>query len=60
GRLLENRRLNIVKELDCSYKKFSYGELKQDCPAQLYKRAEKRAKMENLSDIRFWMKVFFA
>lgn len=44
GRLLENRRLNIVKELDCSYKKFSYGELKQDCLAQLYKRVEKEGK----------------
>ncbi|GHV35676.1 hypothetical protein FACS1894178_5770 [Bacteroidia bacterium] len=44
GRLLENRRLNVVREFDCHYKKFSCGELKQDCLAQLYKKVEKEGK----------------
>jgi IS4 transposase len=37
GRLLENRKLNIIKEMDCTFKRFEYGVLKQDAPVQLYK-----------------------
>lgn len=37
GRLLENRKLSIVREFDLTFKKFSYGKLKQDALVRLYK-----------------------
>jgi len=39
GRLLENRKLHIIKELDCRFKRFEQGTLKQDALVQLYKMA---------------------
>jgi len=37
GRLQENRKLNVVKEFDLTFKKFAYGTLKMDALVQLYK-----------------------
>ena len=37
GRLLENRKLHIVKDMDCTFKRFEQGMLKQDALVQLYK-----------------------
>jgi hypothetical protein len=38
GRLLENRKLHVIKEFDLPFnKRFEYGELKQDAIVQLYK-----------------------
>lgn len=38
GRLLENRKLHIIKEFDLTFKRFQSGELKQDALVQLYKQ----------------------
>jgi hypothetical protein len=38
GRLLENRRLHIIKDMDCTFKRFEQGQLKQDALVQLYKK----------------------
>jgi IS4 transposase len=37
GRLLENRKLHIVKECDCTFKRFEQGTVKQDALVWLYK-----------------------
>jgi len=37
GRLLENRKLHIIKDFDCTFKRFDQGVLKQDALVQLYK-----------------------
>jgi IS4 transposase len=36
GRLTENRKLSVVKELDLSSKRFNFGALKEDAIVQLY------------------------
>lgn len=36
GRLVENRKLLVVKEFDLTFKRFGYGVLKQDAIVQLY------------------------
>jgi transposase len=40
GRLLENRKLNVIKEFALTYKRFKYGELQQDALVNLYKMEE--------------------
>ena len=37
GRLMENRKLHIIKELNCVFKRFDQGVIKQDAMVQLYK-----------------------
>jgi hypothetical protein len=40
GRLMENRKLHTVRTFDCTFKRFGYGELKEDLLVRLYKREE--------------------
>jgi transposase len=37
GRLLENRKLHIVREFDCTFKHFAQGTLKQDALVKIYR-----------------------
>ena len=37
GRLLENRKPHVIKDMDCTFKRFDQGVLKQDALVQLYK-----------------------
>jgi hypothetical protein len=41
GRLLENRKLDVIKEFELTFKRFKYGELKQDALVKLYKMEER-------------------
>jgi transposase len=38
GRLLENRKLHIVRDFDLTFRRFQWGELKQDAIVYLYKQ----------------------
>jgi hypothetical protein len=40
GRLMENRKLKVVKSFDLTFKKFGGGELKQDALVRLYTKKE--------------------
>jgi hypothetical protein len=37
GRLMENRKMNIIREFNCVFKRFEQGVIKQDALVQLYK-----------------------
>jgi hypothetical protein len=50
GRLLENRKLQIIKEFSCEFKNFEQGTIKQDALVRLYKMA-KRSENQYLSMI---------
>ena len=49
GRLQEQRKLNVVKEFDLTFKKFEYGTLKMDALAQLYKKETRISKNDKES-----------
>jgi hypothetical protein len=40
GRLMDNRKLSVVKELDLTYKNFTHGRLKQDALVHLYDKGK--------------------
>jgi hypothetical protein len=44
GRLMENRRLNVIKEFACRKEKFTCGELVEDKVVQLYKTVHEKGK----------------